>query len=331
MALDLKEALNMFTEGVQSLAVSNALNKANEQVQAIKMSGIKDTEQRVQLGQLAQNLVGQMSQFGANAAAVEQARLAFTPKTFQNAEQLAMDAKLTGNTEQLAVADQLRMDAKKDEMALFNQKVQAQEKSQMRQFKQQTDIQTQRDNAAMDRKLMDEQIKERMKEAMEANRKPTTDESAAALYSKRMALGEGVLDTLTSKGFDPTSVPSGFQSSVPNMLRSKEFQKYHAAKQNMIAAIIRPESGAAISKDEYAQADLQYFPQQGDSPEVVEQKKKLREGVLQSYKYRGAHALQKEGIDPVTFGVNNSNKATQDNASRLPSTVKPETAKYFKF
>ncbi len=139
--LSLKDALGMFVQGTRDLATSKALLSANEKVQQVKMSGVKDTEQRLQLGQIAQNLVAEMSAYGSTAQAVEQARLNFTPKTYQSADAARLDAMLTGNEGLATVADaadkqsmnselvkmkaqeRIRMDAAK-EQELFREKMQ---------------------------------------------------------------------------------------------------------------------------------------------------------------------------------------------------------------
>lgn len=58
---------------------------------------------------------------------------------------------------------------------------------------------------------------------------------------------------------------------------SKEFQEFRQAKDDFINAQLRRESGAAIGVDEYRKADRQYFPQPGDSKEVIAQKAKNRQ------------------------------------------------------
>ena len=55
-----------------------------------------------------------------------------------------------------------------------------------------------------------------------------------------------------------------------------------AAKTDFITAVLRKESGAAISVSEFEKEDRKYFPQPGEGPEVIEQKRKARERALQS-------------------------------------------------
>lgn len=64
----------------------------------------------------------------------------------------------------------------------------------------------------------------------------------------------------------------GFLSGVANMAISPESQKAEQAQRDFINAVLRKESGAAISESEFDNARKQYFPQVGDGPEVIEQK-----------------------------------------------------------
>ena len=108
--------------------------------------------------------------------------------------------------------------------------------------------------------------------------KPMNDtQSLAATYADRMAEANAVVAKL------PASVQTAGQGdlvgSIPlignfaaNQVRSADYQKYQQAKNNFIYSQLRKESGAAIGKDEYVAADRQYFPQPGDSKEVIAQK-----------------------------------------------------------
>lgn len=105
----------------------------------------------------------------------------------------------------------------------------------------------------------------------------TDTEGASQRYASRLNFNQKILSDVESKGFEPTSIGSTVQRFLPNRIQSDQFQSYNAAKQNWIAAVLRKESGAAIAKKEYADADYQYFPQDGDSKAVVKQKQALRE------------------------------------------------------
>jgi 3-deoxy-D-arabino-heptulosonate 7-phosphate (DAHP) synthase len=58
-------------------------------------------------------------------------------------------------------------------------------------------------------------------------------------------------------------------------------QQVEQAQRDFINAVLRRESGAVISNDEFANGRRQYFPQPGDTPQVIEQKRRNREMAIQ--------------------------------------------------
>lgn len=96
-------------------------------------------------------------------------------------------------------------------------------------------------------------------------------QAQAKLYAQRMQEADKQLNDITSRT-DLTSISSGIQGKAPNLLKSKDIQLAEQAKGNFASAVLRKESGAAISASEYAQVNKQYFPQVGDSPDVIKQK-----------------------------------------------------------
>lgn len=61
---------------------------------------------------------------------------------------------------------------------------------------------------------------------------------------------------------------------------STDQQKVEQAQRDFVNAVLRPESGASISASEFDNARRQYFPQPGDSTEVITQKQQAREREL---------------------------------------------------
>ena len=86
---------------------------------------------------------------------------------------------------------------------------------------------------------------------------------------------------ITAIGGKFTGIMSYVSQYVPNVLKSSERQQYEQAQRNFINAILRPESGAAISESEFTNASKQYFPQPGDSKAVVAQKSANRQTKIQ--------------------------------------------------
>jgi hypothetical protein len=112
-----------------------------------------------------------------------------------------------------------------------------------------------------------------------------------AMYAQRMTAAEkllegaseqkpGVLETIAG------STPLVGSELGANQFRSADRQKAVQAQRDWVRAKLRKESGAAIGVDEMNQEIATYFPQIGDSAEVIAQKKIAREqatqGLIQS-------------------------------------------------
>ena len=111
--------------------------------------------------------------------------------------------------------------------------------------------------------------------------KDLTEGQAASLgYASRLSLNEKTLNEVAGRGYKPGGLfEFGF---TPQRLMSEDRKVYDAAKSNWIAAKLRKESGAVISDKDYNDADLQYFPQPGDTAKVLKQKAELRKNVFLS-------------------------------------------------
>jgi hypothetical protein len=109
---------------------------------------------------------------------------------------------------------------------------------------------------------------------------PSLDQSNAGLYGTRANQANTQLDSLISKGFDPASVGTGAKKFLPNILQPEDVQSYQQLKRNFINATLRRESGATVRDEEMENGNLQYFPQAGDGPDVLEQKRINRQTVI---------------------------------------------------
>lgn len=104
----------------------------------------------------------------------------------------------------------------------------------------------------------------------------------SAGFADRMANSEQIIQKYEQAG---TDIIDRGVSSVPvfgNRFASPELQMLDQAKRDFVNALLRKESGAVIGKDEFENADRQYFPQPGDSPEVIEQKRRNRQIAIQA-------------------------------------------------
>jgi hypothetical protein len=123
-------------------------------------------------------------------------------------------------------------------------------------------------------------------------RKPTESEQKAYGFAQRMEGANQITDELINKvikeGLDPTvlyqtptSQAAGNVPLVGEYLRTKVTspvqQQYRQAQENWVRANLRKESGAVISPNEMTDEIRNYFPQPGESAEVIQQKQLFRQ------------------------------------------------------
>ena len=132
--------------------------------------------------------------------------------------------------------------------------------------------------------------------------KPLTEaQGKSTAYGMRMAEANKILTDLEKKGVTNTGIvrsaiggtvgltpfigdklqeaTNALINPLPGVLGgpSAEQQQVDQARRNFITAVLRQESGAAIAASEFANEERKYFPQVGDTAEVIAQKQKARE------------------------------------------------------
>ncbi|WP_288950419.1 hypothetical protein [uncultured Paracoccus sp.] len=116
-----------------------------------------------------------------------------------------------------------------------------------------------------------------------ASTKPFTEQQSKDVVYSTRARGaledlEPVADELTSAGqraanIDPTGIVRG-------NVQSDRFQVAQNAGQEFLQAILRKDTGAAITKEEQESYGVTYLPQPGDGPAVLAQKRQARQRAL---------------------------------------------------
>jgi hypothetical protein len=107
--------------------------------------------------------------------------------------------------------------------------------------------------------------------------KPTESQSKDAGFASRMVESHNLINGLESVGTDKNQAIRGSVPVFGNQLSSPDKQKFEQAKRNFVTSILRKESGAAISSGEFETEEKKYFPQIGDSADVIRQKREARE------------------------------------------------------
>ncbi len=156
-----------------------------------------------------------------------------------------------------------------------------------------------------------------------ADKAPTDAQFQAGLYAKRMAQAENVFTELTDKGFDRTSNKAGLSSYLPGSMKPDDLKRQDQAERNFVNAILRRESGAAISKDEFASAEQQYFPRAGDSPEVLAQKQQNREQSTAGMAATAGPAMAKIPTIAKKEPVTKSDGGTANASTKIPAGTQP--------
>jgi hypothetical protein len=136
-----------------------------------------------------------------------------------------------------------------------------------------------RDQIAVDRQIAREaQQTERDLKRSEG----TEGQRLAAGFASRMEAANKIVEQLEPAGGLPTE-GTEIAAGVPfiggylqRQVMSPEQQRYKQAADNWIRANLRKESGAVIGVEEMAAEYATYFPQPGDTPEVIAQKAEAR-------------------------------------------------------
>jgi hypothetical protein len=102
-----------------------------------------------------------------------------------------------------------------------------------------------------------------------------------ATFALRLEDSIKQMDELKKGGFDRSSRATALgKSMLPESFETTGMQQQDQAERNFVNALLRRESGAAISDQEFASAEKQYFDRAGDGPEVLDQKAKNRRRVM---------------------------------------------------
>lgn len=125
--------------------------------------------------------------------------------------------------------------------------------------------------ALMSKKMADTLISN----SAEKVKPPTDAERTANIFATRAVESNKIFDQLDSYIGDQ-GIDKWWQSVAPNFLKGANQQKYEQAQRDFVNAALREESGAVISPEEFDNARKQYFPQPGDTKEVIAQKAKNR-------------------------------------------------------
>lgn len=173
------------------------------------------------------------------------------------------------------------------------------------------------------------------KREYQAKNKPATESQAkAAIFGRGMLEAEA---KLAKVDFDPTEVSSQWGETAQDIpligglvrkMRTDEGVAYTDYKRAWIGAKLRPESGAAIAPHEYESEDRKFFPQPGDTPEIIENKKQQRRSFTDQMVKNAGSALDPSYSKRVTeiYGPDKyaSKDAPEQTESSFPRKIRKD-------
>lgn len=123
---------------------------------------------------------------------------------------------------------------------------------------------------------------------------PSAGQFAAAGYGRRIEQAEADFNSLLASGYKPTDMKNiAAKGFAPELMKSENVKLQAQAERNFLNAVLRKESGAAISPGEFSSGERQYFPREGDTPKVLEQKARNRAQKLAELKAEAGDAWEK--------------------------------------
>jgi len=148
---------------------------------------------------------------------------------------------------------------------------------------------------------------------------PTESQAKAQTFYSQMTSASRELEHLQKQGFDPTSLASQTQvklAGTPARIAvSAEAQGAKQAQEQWAESFLRIKTGAAATKDEVTRNVATFFPQIGDSPQVIEQKARMRQQAEQD-----VLAMTKPGsVNPKPKELSAQDKQALDWANSNPT------------
>jgi hypothetical protein len=134
-------------------------------------------------------------------------------------------------------------------------------------------------------KALDNQKKLKDLSDPNSGKPPTQDQLTAGLYATRLKQADAIIGSKSASITGMNSIIYAGQTAaegntVTHGMASPDVQSTRQAERNFVNAVLRRESGAAINQSEFTNAEKQYFPRPGDTPEVLTQKQQNRQAAV---------------------------------------------------
>ena len=141
----------------------------------------------------------------------------------------------------------------------------------------------------------------------------TGEQKKQAGFAVRMENAVEQLEDLENSGFNPVNIRDMIVSNLPiipdaieRVFNSPKYKQYERAKIDFSTAQLRQETGAVINESEIDWINLTYFPEFGDDPETLANKRQARRDALAAMRGQAGEAytrtkkiVQATGGSPV--------------------------------
>jgi hypothetical protein len=149
---------------------------------------------------------------------------------------------------------------------------------------------------------------------------PTAEQYKAYGFATRMDNSSKIIDDLDQKF---TGALGQGISFMPEFLKSDDRKSIEQAESDFVNALLRRESGAAISPAEFNSAQKQYFPQAGDSQAILEQKKLNRDTSLRAIQLEAQNVYGQQGQQGAAGADSPNSWSTEEKQYYLQSGGDP--------
>ena len=278
----LQQALPMINAAIGGLTNANLDEKQLALANALRGRGVEETQKILELAKTDPNAALSL----ASNAQTSQGR-AFAPTLMQSV--------LPKKTDKLVEYDTYKAEGGKKSFSDWAREITPEQQARL-------DIDRQRLGLEGARFGLE---KEKLAQEM-AGGKLTESQGNATAFGIRMKESNQLLNNLENKGVTNTGIvrstiagtagmtpfigeklQQGVHAGMnvlPSLLGgpSAEQQEVDAARKNFVTAVLRKESGAAISPSEFYTESQKYFPQPGDEPAVIAQKRHARDTAIKA-------------------------------------------------
>lgn len=183
--------------------------------------------------------------------------------------------------------------AHEQQAKMLEAKGRQEEAAQERLFKQQKELELMRQQGADRRAKMAGSKAAKAK----AEKPPTEGERSAALFARVMEAEVPALELLEN---DPKFLGASMNTmtekfapeSIANVMRTPEYRQYVIAGKRFLAGVLRKETGAAVTDQEFNFYGPMYLAQPGDDIDTIKQKAQRRREYVNSVYAMGGRASQ---------------------------------------